>query len=426
MMQEPSLRAGLILLVIGLISCGERQETMTTASATSSATHADGGQNHPAVTLSQSDLRRMFAYERRENFMGKVGLWDATTARKVIEDWPKGETSSVLGDPDRILIGCATCPDRKLYSNSGIAGLPLKLDPAARNISFSPNARRVVFEKNSDLWIADVDWPAGAVRNSRQITHVGVFNGKTSSYWNGDTLLYGGYRISLTAENVHEAPVGWFQLEKRISPDSGAVIGPRTNDQLYVYDVAQSQTTTLMDRVNIRDYLWLDARRAVMIHGNRDVLLFDRSAGKASKVIGGLNLQDRFSAPSPGGRFVFVTEFMGQERVLAIDTTTWITTPISKDILGIEWLTPTTFLFKRNEPIDKRGTWIFDMGAKTERKVSSYPWDSIAVLPNPGIVVFLANRNLWRTRIDGSELTQLTATDREDGDLWPALPAVRM
>jgi len=195
---------------------------------------------------------------------------------------------------------------------------------------------------------------------------------------------------------------------------------------LYVYDVALGQATTLMDGVNIRDYLWLDTRRAVMIHGNRDVLLFDRGTGHATKVINGLNLQDELKAPSPDGRFVFVTEFMGQGRVLAIDTTTWTTTPISKDILGIEWLTPTTFLFKRNEPIDKRGTWFFDMAAKTERKISPYPWDSIAVLPSPGLVIFLANRNLWRVRINGSELTQLTATDREDGDLWPALPGVRM
>jgi len=368
----------------------------------------------------------MFAYERRENFMGKVGLWDATSGQKLIEDWPKGETSTVLGDPERILIGCATCPDRKLYSNSGVAGPSLNMDPAARSISFSPNARRVVFEKNSDLWIADVDWPAGAVRNPRQLTHVGVFNGKTSSYWNGDSLLYGGYRISLTAESVNEAPVGWFRLEKRISPDGGAVIGARTNNQLYVYDVAQGRATTLMDGVNIRDYLWLDVRRAVMIQGNRDVLLFDRSTGNVTKVIAGLNLEDEFRAPSPDGRFVFATEFMGQERMLAIDTSTWITTPISKDILGIAWLTPTTFLFKRTEPIDKRGTWIFDMRAKTERKVSPYPWDSVAVLPSPGLVIFLANRNLWRVRINGGELTQLTATDREDGNLWPGLPGARM
>jgi hypothetical protein len=422
MMQEPSFRAAFILILIAVISCGGRNETSTQTAAISSAASASAENRRPAITLSQNDLRRMFAYERRENFIGKAGLWDATTGKKLIEDWPKGETSTVVGDPSRILIGCATCPDRKLYSNDGVAGPALKIDPVARNISFSPDARRVVFEKNSDLWIADVDWPAGAVRNPRQLTHVGVFNNKTSSYWNGDHLLYGAYRISLTAENVNEAPVGWFRLEKRIAPDGGAVIGARTNNQLYVYDVALGQATTLMDGVNIRDYLWLDARRAVMIHGNRDLLLFDRSTAKATKVITGLNLQDGLSAPSPDGRFVFATEFMGLERMLAIDTTTWTTTPVSKDILGIAWLTPTTFLFKRSEPIEKRGTWIFDMGAKTERKVSPYPWDSIAVLPSPGLIIFRANRNLWRARINGSELTQLTTTDREDGDLWPALP----
>ena len=426
MTQERSFRAAVILTVIAVISCGGANEVSAPTAAINSATPASGGRKGPAVTLSQNDLRRMFAYERRENFMGKVGLWDATSGKKLIEEWPKGETSTILGDPGRILIGCATCPDRKLYSNAGVAGTPLNIDPAARSISFSPDARRVVFEKNSDLWIANVDWPAGALRNPRQLTHVGVFNGKTSSYWHGDSLLYGAYRVSLTTESVSEAPVGWFRLEKRMSPDGGAVIGARTNNELYVYDVALGQATTLMDGVNIRDYLWLDTRRAVMIHGNRDVLLFDRGTGHATKVINGLNLQDELKAPSPDGRFVFVTEFMGQGRVLAIDTTTWTTTPISKDILGIEWLTPTTFLFKRNEPIDKRGTWFFDMAAKTERKISPYPWDSIAVLPSPGLVIFLANRNLWRVRINGSELTQLTATDREDGDLWPALPGVRM
>lgn len=403
-----------------LISCDERSEIATASAATHTPT-TSASTKRPAVALSQNDLRRMFAYERRENFIGKVSLWDATTGKKLLEEWPKGETSIILGNPDRILVGCDTCPERKLYSNSGVAGSALRIDKAARAVSFSPDSRRVVFEKNSDLWIADVDWRAGAVRNPRQLTHVGVFNGKTSSYWSGDALLYGGYRVSLTEENVQEAPVGWYRLEKRVSPDGAAVIGARTNDELYVYDVAQGQATTLMGRVNIRDYLWLDARRAVMIHSNEDILLFDRDTGKVATAIFGLTLNDEFSAPSPDGRFVFVSEFRGQGRLLAIDTTTWETTPISTEIRGIEWLTPTTFLFKREEPIDKRGTWIFDMAARAERKVSPYPWSSIAVLPKVGVFVFLANGNLWRARIDGSELTQMTSTDREDGDLWPAI-----
>jgi hypothetical protein len=181
-----------------------------------------------------------------------------------------------------------------------------------------------------------------------------------------------------------------------------------------------------MDGANIRDYLWLDARRAVMVNHNRDILLFNRDTGKVTVPIAGRSLNDEFYAPSPDGRFVFVTEFMGEGRVLAIDTASWDTIPISKDLQGIAWLTRTTFLFKRDAPIEKRGTWIFDLEAKTEKKVSPYPWDQIVVLPEPGVFVLLANKNLWRAKLDGSELTQMTSTDREDGELWAVLPPTAM
>ena len=128
MMRELSFRAAFILIVITVISCSRGTETSTPTAAINSAAPASGRRRDPAVTLSQNDLRRMFAYERRENFMGKVGLWDATSGQKLIEDWPKGETSTVLGDPERILIGCADLEghsrDRLVHSDIGeLAGV---------------------------------------------------------------------------------------------------------------------------------------------------------------------------------------------------------------------------------------------------------------------------------------------------------------
>jgi hypothetical protein len=365
----------------------------------------------------------MFGYERQENFFGKPGLWDATTGRRVLDSWPTEEISLVLNNPGKLLVGCVSCADRKLYSNSGVPDHALAIDPAATAVSFSPDARRMVFVKNRDLWVVDVDWDSAVVRNPRQITQVGIFD-KARGYWHGDTLLYGGYRISLADHSVKEAPVGWYRIEKRVAPDGSVVIGERTNNDLYAYDVAKDQIVTLRTGMNIRDYLWLDNRRAVMIHGNRDIILFDRNANKVEVVVPKLNLQDSLFAPSPQGRYFFGTEFMGQERVLAIDSADWSVVPISKDIRQIEWLTATTFLFTREAPVDKRGTWIFDLLSKTEKKVSAYPYDAVAVLPDAGVFVFLANSNLWRSKLDGTEFTQLTTTDTERGKLWPALPRI--
>lgn len=333
--------------------------------------------------------------------------------------WPAADIAFAPNDPAKILIGCAWCPDRRQYSNGGTAEEPLRFSQPPRAVLFSPDARRVAFEKNGDLWLGDADWKNGTVRNPRQITQVGVFNGG-NGYWHGDLLLYSGYRISLTDHSVKEAPVGWFRLGARISPDAGTVLCSNSSAELFVYDLASGTSKSLLTRSNVRSYLWLDDSGAVLNQNNSEILYFDRRVGTLTPVVTNVDLQDGFGTLSPTGRYFFATEFMGEGRVLVFDRQNWSMTPVGKDIRNIAWASDRSFFFTREQPVDQRGTWLYDMASKSEKRITPYPFMSIAVVHSPGVAVFVANSNRWRVKLDGSGLTQLTSTDGEDGTLWAA------
>jgi len=372
----------------------------------------------PGPQLSQQDLSRMVVYKMYD----RIELWDAVEGRKVLDHWPDGESSLALGNPAKLLIGCDTCLDRHQVSNLGKADPALKLGlEQVRAILFSPDAKRIVLEKNSDLWLGDIDWASGTVRNPRQITQAGVFNGG-ERYWHGEYLLYEGYRVSIADQAVKEAKVGWYQLEKRISPDRRTVVYQTADRMFMSYDLVTDEHKELRPNANSRDYLWLDDDRAVTINWNRDIWLFDRRENALTVAIPDLNLQDGLIGPSPGGRYFGCTEFMGQERLLIIDSSDWSIVPVTKGIKDVQWVNADHFLFTREEPIEQRGTWLFDMATKTEKKVSPYPYVNIAILPEAQRAVFTASSNLWAVKLDGTELKQLTTTDNERGTLRTALP----
>jgi hypothetical protein len=417
--------AATVLLLVGVVQNwrGRREQKAWRPPTAYGAAHSSAPLPGEAP-LTADDLQRMVAFQRVFTLAG-AELIDVVSGRPVRAGWPDETGSPVLGRKDSVLLGCPSCMDRhRLAVNGSDRNLPPPRVESATGFVYSRDARQLVYARNGDLWLADLDWNLNKAKEGRRLTTTGVFNDTRGGWWSGDSLVVGEYRVSLRDGHVSEPTIGWFRIEDRRSPDGRTVLRESASRELRAYDLrTDSWSDLLLDGVNARSFLWLDDDRAVINNWNNELLEFDRRRGSVVRVIAKLDWYDELFAPSPDGRFFMATDGKGDHRLLLIDSRSWAVTPLTAGMRDVVWADAGAFFFARDEPIEMRGTWRYAVAAGAEQKVSPYPSKQLVVLPAAGYAVFLANSNLWRVDVDGSDLKQLTTSDKEDGTLVAAVEA---
>lgn len=416
------LAATVVLLAGVALNSSRRREAKAGRSPASNGATSSSTSQPAESPLAATDLQRMVVFRRVFTLAG-AELIDATSGKTMRTGWPEGTGSLLLGRKDSVLLGCSTCIDRhRLAVNGDDRNLPSPRIESATGFVYSPDARQLVYAKNGDLWMADIDWDLNRVRDGRRLTTTGVFSDTRGGWWSGENLLVGGYRVSLRDGRVSEPKVGWFRMETRRSPDGNTILTESSDRKLRAYDLrTDAWSGLLLDGVNARSFLWLDDDRAVINNWNNEVEEFDRRRGTVARVLPERNLYDDLFARSPDGLHFMATEGRDPHRVLLIDSRSWTLTPLSAELRDVVWADADVFFFTREEPIDMRGTWRYSVAAGAAERVSPYPSKQLVVLPAARCAVFLANNNLWRVDLDGSNLRALTTTDKEDGTLIAAV-----
>ncbi|MFQ5640818.1 MAG: hypothetical protein ACE5IR_22800 [bacterium] len=444
-----------------------------------------------AQQVSQEDFGWYFVSNK--DLLGGLGVYDARTLEVIVKPWPGREVFLDPSEKDKVIIGNHRSGATRQYTNEGKPDDPLRFQDGTflpDLVYFSADFCRLVYQKNGDLWICDVDWKSDRLVNNKKLTEVGVFQFNFTCYWFEDIIFVDSkYRIDTRTGEISEFDVGWFTQEERMSPDHRRII--LKGDPYGVYDLLTGKDQVLGQGGNLRSYLWLDNNRFVIDwrleellyhnldsdHPNSSVSSKEVSqnsseeesedlskevgkylerhkpkikipflsrykkssssteaSNKSSKEFSNRNAVLRFERyreglvfPSPGGRYFFLNrqgQTIFEEIRVLVDTKNWSVLPLPRSVHEIVWVGPEVFYYSSSfsdVSLKDRGTWVYNTTSKTEKKIAPHPFTSVAVLYQPGLVIFIANNDVWRAKTDGSEVVRLTNTGNWNGEVTPLI-----
>lgn len=282
-------------------------------------------------------------------------------------------------------------------------------NPLRVQLNWAPNLKQVIFFDKSDLWLADVDWNAFQLKNTRRVTRVGVFDytSKEDIVWHPDgkhvvVQKDNGVWVNLDSGEVKDANIGWYNLfERRLSPDGTTVVGA-SNKNAYVYDVATNTKTELTQIKGGRDFCWLSNERVAILMGNGQLWNVSRDGSQARQVVD-TNDNDIRSCSEH-----FVTT--DHNRVIDMDSGAIVTT-LPKDVRKLDWLDAETLWFTRDDnfttKVEERGTWRMNARTNEMTRISPYLYEAIGKTQDGAQILFTANETLWRVNPDGTQLEEL-------------------
>jgi hypothetical protein len=283
----------------------------------------------------------------------------------------------------------------------------------------SKDLKWMLYVKDKDIWRADIDWNDFKLVNERQITSIEQFWPQNFAenifFWTDKSLVVRNLAnllgVNLETGNVKPVRIPLDEIAKRRSPDGERLVGVE-NGEFYCYDLESNTTKTVrIGRLAINDYQWIGNDKCVVIVAGRAVVSYDRLNNTFNEVLQLPMICSKIQEPSPDGRFVFCSDWKGEELV---DLEKRTAAPFTGGA-GVEWVNNDTVISSREVPdTDLRGTWLQTMGEK-ERRVSPEPYlvshtgGSMMAVPSAGVVVFATQYGLSKMRPDGSELGEFAA-----------------
>lgn len=282
--------------------------------------------------------------------------------------------------------------------------------------SVSPDLSRALFEIASDIWVGDIDWDKGLIRNARQVTQVGAFN--SSIYDNGQVvwhpdgeyvLVLDKYRINLKSGEIKTLEGGIGQ----VSPNG------RYGLRWYpsrIYDwVADVEYPLAVDQ---QRGCWREDGTRVYV--DKASLRLARD-GQESELDMGVELKGDLGCR---GNYV-----VGRRTDNKDNTLTFVNVESGKTFDGPKNLydIKLTGDYAIGSVLDKsdfdvRGTYLINMKDGIFTRVSAYPTQSSSdnlgrladlynnmsvILPDKDTAMFVANNQLWKTDLTGSLATKL-------------------
>lgn len=304
-------------------------------------------------------------------------------------------------------------------------------DDLPKEVSFSPDFKKVIYKLDHDFWIAEVDWNSNRVQNERQLTSVALFNA-VELYWDasGKYVVHKGtgYRINLETGQVDEIEVkGIVVYPEMVSPDRKTIAtNANLNGQVRFYDIASGQTTVVsMNGADWGDQeLWLNNDQFV-VGGRKGLRVINRN-GTVEKLIDvdaiGIHNYSSWTVyghERDGDPIVSTKCLINNERQV-INTETGKITSLPAGTEDVVWVNDDTALLRRektdNTTLDDRGTWLFrtaDGADGSLTKLHNLPFERGAnalPLPEKNLALFVANDTLYSVNLDGTNLKQLTTT----------------
>ena len=368
-------------------------------------------------------------------FLADNDLYDAGNGELLFRNWLKGDA------PHRLFYDRAS---KKLYGqyDRGFAryafdgareATMMEKDP----LGFFDDSKKIVFVRNKNVWVADVDWESFRFINERQVTNIDSFyenhfaenlvllTSKTLIVRNLNNLL----RVNLETGNVKPTRIPLGDIGKRRSPDSKWVVGV-LNGQFYCYDVdGDSAKTIPVGRTGIGDYQWLGNDRCLGVAAGKEIVNYDRTANTLTAVTALPFPCFRIGEPSPGGRYIFAAGGFEGRNGVVVDLQNKTAAKVSGGA-GIMWVNADTFAYSREIPdSDLRGSWFQKVG-EGEKRISPEPYlvssgvSRLIQLPQAGLLILETAHGLTKMKPDGSGIALMPRPVRSPKnmlriDQWP-------
>lgn len=297
---------------------------------------------------------------------------------------------------------------------------------------------RVLYFKDGDLWIGDVDWGGGTVYQRRQVTRVGLFeSGRPVLHWHADQVfLEGGFsqerpivRVDLEAGDVEELPRGYvFGPGAMFANPTGRYLCTSMGELLACYDVeeARSFRVSLLpvldesripralrrgelfmrpahDKEHGANVVWIDEDRA--LSWTTGVVGMVDLAAETSRVV----YAPEFPAGSRDGIFevgllpgaehalITIAKYEGRDLYfdlmrLSLTDGSLVELPSLEAAPGsrtpvLRWLDPARFIVALREGgLTEIGTWLHDLESGDSHRICAAPAVIDPILPVGGVM----------------------------------------
>lgn len=320
--------------------------------------------------------------------------------------------------------------------------------------------RRAVWIDKGDFWRGTVDWTKGLVVDRKQVTSVGVFNGKSPVLWYGHLLFVNGgfdpqkpiVRIDLKSgateemetQHVFNTTAGTYAdaaaAAGMVSPSARNLISI-TAETIYTFDAstgkagtvhnvlfnnnAVSGTPILID--NGHPPHWLDDDTVIFVNPQAVVTKLDLHKQEMQVLFPAPPPQGfRVYPPLPGGRYLDVRGAIpgGQgepavfkERFL-IDLASGqkIPTSLPADADNGMWLDDSKFAYVRKTGgLSGVGTWVYDRHTNESKRIAP------AQLETTRMTLLRGGREIWAVNTAGGvTLTRAKVDGSGSEDLGPS------
>ncbi len=289
----------------------------------------------------------------------------------------------------------------------------------------SPDAKRALFALEGDLWLGDVNWETGTIKNAKQLTQVGLFQGAgrrgMKFNWHPDgkvVVINSQYRVDLQTGDVKT-----LDGLSSFSPNA-RYAAQYTNKNVAIYDIAAG--TEFRSSANRdRGSCWLDDDRAV--YAEKDGLWVVNGASETRVALDGLEID---SIAGCQGNYVIATPQPNPKRtavMINVDTGSHIEAPANTTELHIDGNYAVIGVQDQSD-LEARGTFLLNLTNGELKKISAYPVNpggdkfkgfrlrsaNAAVLSDKNTVLFVANGHVWKSDLSGAPAQRLV----EDDDAW--------
>ena len=349
-------------------------------------------------------------------FLADSDLYDAGTGELLSKNWLEGDAPLRLfydSQARKILGEYPQGFARYGFDGTREATMMLPQSPPA----MIPGRKQVVFAKEKNIWIADIDWQKFEFTNQRQVTTMGVFyeqhfaenvqllTSKTLLVRNMNNLL----RVNLENGEVHPSRLPLGGIGKRRSPDSRWVAG-FVNGQFYCYDVDADMTKTIpVGRNGFSDFQWIGNNKCICLAARQEIVAYDRPSHTLPEIAILPFACFKIGEPSPDGRFIFATGGLDGRNGALVDLERKMVTEITGG-LGVTWVDNDAFAYSREiSDSGLRGTWLQTAG-QPEKRISLEPYlvhnggPQLIVLSFGGLTLISTKNGVTKMTTGSSEL----------------------
>jgi len=324
--------------------------------------------------------------------------------------------------------------------------------------SASPDYKTILYNKEGDLWSANVNFSNGKLNGQKQLTQLGILANPAVCNWYGDHILLANnfqsgknemvLQLDSKSGNIEESfqfkhgegkPVerSYFLSDKPASN----VISPNRRYYLIVEKSTTPLVFDMKDFTNkplnlppLNNYFcsWISDTLAIVWAGdmytskiyktnweNRTVeeLLEGKSNIDVNRFRAESKLESRNRSHNislDGGHILIPLKeeiknanYMVmnlQDSGLKLINPQVIISNISKNYY---WISGEAFIYRREGDLKTQGTWLYNIQTMQHVRLTPYLFQEVIVLPEANKVVFTANYNLFETDLKGSNPKQI-------------------